>query len=101
AIDLLFGLPPRRSSLDVYLEMLGDLQIPWSVAVVSGEPWDGEVARHALERGGHLRVGLEDHAGDRTPSNLQLVEEAVALCAEMGRPVATAVEAGKIIGLPR
>lgn len=101
AIDLLFGLPPRRSSLDVYLEMLGDLEIPWSVAVVSGEPWDGDVARHALERGGHLRVGLEDHAGDRTPSNLQLVEEAVALCAEMGRPVATAVEAGKIIGLPR
>ena len=30
----------------------------------------------ALERGGHVRVGLEDHAGPRTPSNVELVEEA-------------------------
>lgn len=99
-IDLLFGLPPRRSSLDVYLEMLGDVDLPWSVAVVSGDPWDGEVARHALERGGHLRLGLEDYAGPRTPSNLQLVEEAVALCEEVGRPVASCAEAAKAIRLP-
>jgi uncharacterized protein (DUF849 family) len=100
-VDLLFGLPPRRSSLDVYLEMLGDLEIPWSVAVVSGDPWDGGVARHALERGGHLRVGLEDYAGERRPSNLELVEEAVALCHEVGRPVASSTEAAKLIDLPR
>lgn len=99
-VDLLFGLPPRKSSLDVYLEMLGDTPIPWSIAVVSGDPWDGEVARHALERGGHIRVGIEDYAGTRSPSNLELVEEAVALCAEVGRPVATAAEAGKILNLP-
>lgn len=100
-VDLLFGLPPRRASLDAYLEMLGDREIPWSVAVLSGEPWDGGVARHALERGGHLRVGLEDYAGDRCPSNLQLVEEAVALCAEVGRPVASCSEAIEQIGLAR
>ncbi|MCA9501749.1 MAG: 3-keto-5-aminohexanoate cleavage protein [Spirochaetaceae bacterium] len=100
-VDLLFGLPPTRSALDVYVEMLGDSRLPWSIAVVSGDPWDGDVARHALERGGHLRVGLEDYAGDRAPSNLQLVEEAVALCASVGRPVATAAEAGKILDLPR
>lgn len=99
-IDLLFGLPPRRACLDVYLEMLGERELPWSVAVLSGEPWDGGVARHALERGGHLRVGLEDYAGDRTPSNLELVEEAVALCAEVGRPVATPRQAIELIGLP-
>ncbi|MBJ18100.1 MAG: 3-keto-5-aminohexanoate cleavage protein [bacterium] len=105
-VDLLFGLPPRKSCLDVYLEILaehfdgrGD-GLPWSVAIVSGDPWDGDVARHALERGGHLRVGLEDYAGTRAPSNLELVEEAVALCAEVGRPVASAAEAGKILNLP-
>lgn len=100
AIDLLFGLPPRRSSLDVYLEMLGDVDLPWSIAVVSGDPFDGEVARHALERGGHLRVGLEDYAGPRQPSNLELVEEAVALCHAVGRPVATCAEAAELIRLP-
>lgn len=99
-VDLLFGLPPRKASLDIYLEMLGDSKLPWSIAVVSGDPWDGDVARHALERGGHLRVGLEDYAGDRQPSNLQLVEEAVALCTEVGRPVASPAEAGKILNLP-
>lgn len=99
-VDLLFGLPPRKSSLDVYLDMLGDVDLPWSIAVVSGDPWDGDVALHALERGGHLRVGLEDYAGTRAPSNLELVEEAVALCAEVGRPVASAAEAGKILNLP-
>ena len=99
-VDLLFGLPPRKSSLDVYLEMLGSVDLPWSVAVVSGEPGDGDVARHALECGGHLRVGLEDYAGPRQPSNLELVEEAVALCHAVGRPVATAREAAALIRLP-
>ncbi len=99
-VDLLFGMPPRKAALDLYLEMLGDTPLPWSIAIVSGDPWDGDVARHALERGGHLRVGLEDYAGTRAPSNLELVEEAVALCAEVGRPVASAAEAGKILNLP-
>ena len=99
-IDLLFGLPPRRSSLDVYLEMLGDVDLPWSVAVLSGDLFDGDIARHALSRGGHLRVGLEDYAGPKQPSNLELVEAAVALCQEMGRPVATGAEAAEMIRLP-
>ena len=80
--------------------MLGDVDLPWSVAIVSGDPWDGGLARHALTRGGHLRVGLEDYAGPRKPSNLQLVEEAVALCQEVGRPVASCAEAAKAIRLP-
>ncbi len=99
-IDLLFGMPPIRSALDLYLEMLGDVDLPWSVAVVSGDPFAGGVARHALERGGHLRVGLEDYAGDREPSNLELVEQAVALCRSVGRPVATAAQAAEILRLP-
>ena len=107
AIDLLFGLPPRKSSLDVYLEMLtdhsertGTALLPWSIAVVSGDISDGDVARHALSRGGHLRVGLEDYAGSGAPSNLELVEEAVALCKEAGRPIASPAETAKILNLP-
>ena len=98
--DLLFGMPPSRAALDLYLDMLGDCEMPWSIAVVSGDPFDGGVARHALERGGHLRVGLEDSAGLRVPSNLALVEEAVALCADVGRPIATAAETAKLLDLP-
>ncbi|MEZ4330550.1 MAG: 3-keto-5-aminohexanoate cleavage protein [Myxococcota bacterium] len=100
-IDLLFGLTPTRLALDVYLEMLGDVDLPWSIAVVSGDPFDGDVARHALERGGHLRVGLEDYAGSRQPSNRELVERAVELCRAVGRPVATPDQTAEILRLPR
>lgn len=99
-IDLLFGMPPRKSALDVYLEMLGDVDLPWSVAVVSGDPFEGGLAQHALERGGHLRVGLEDYAGERRVTNLELVEQAVALCKRVGRPLATAAQAAAMLRLP-
>ena len=96
-----FGLPPTPRMLDVYLEMLGGCPLPWSVAVLGGDVFENGLARAALERGGHLRVGLEDFAGSRTPTNLDLVHEAARLCAEVGRPLATPADAAKILGLPR
>ena len=57
------------------------------------------LARLVLERGGHLRVGLEDYAGPRTPRNEELVREAVALVREVRRPVAGCVEAAATLGL--
>ena len=69
--------------------------------ILSGDVFDNGVARHALERGGHLRVGLEDYAGPRTPSNEEMVEAAVQLVREVGRPLATPAEAAKILDLPR
>jgi uncharacterized protein (DUF849 family) len=46
-------------------------------------------------------VGLEDHAGTRQPTNVELVEQAVTLCKDAGRPVASCDEATKILDLPR
>jgi uncharacterized protein (DUF849 family) len=96
-----FGLPPTRTALAAYLEMLGDCPVAWAVAVLGGDVVASGLARLALERGGHLRVGLEDYAGARTPTNEELVREAVDLARAVGRPVATAAEAGRILGLPR
>jgi 3-keto-5-aminohexanoate cleavage enzyme len=59
------------------------------------------MARWALERGGHVRVGLEDAAGARDGSNAELVEEVVALAHEVGRRVATPAETAKLFGFPR
>jgi len=94
-----FGLPPTRASLDAYLAMLDGSRLPWSVAVLGGDLLATEVARLALERGGHLHVGIEDYAGARTPSNEELVREAVELAGRVGRPVATCAEAAAILGL--
>ena len=60
---------------------------PWAVAVLGGSLLDTPIARAALERGGHLRVGIEDW--DDGPPNVEQVAAAAALCAEVGRPVAT------------
>mgnify|MGYP003349449254 CR=1 FL=1 len=78
--------------------LVGGADIPWAVAVLGGDIFDTPIARLALERGGHLRVGLED---DQTaPSNAALVERAAELADRMGRPVATRTEAAAILGLP-
>ena len=60
-----------REALDAYLAMLGDAPIPWAVAVLGGSLLDAPIARLALERGGHLRVGLEDCDGG--PANAEQV----------------------------
>lgn len=83
-----FGLPPRPESLDAYLAMMEDIDLPWSVGVMGGVLMETPLARHALERGGHLRVGVEDIGGMDGRTNRQTVEAAVALAAEVGRPVA-------------
>jgi uncharacterized protein (DUF849 family) len=96
-----FGLPPTLKALDAYCELLEGCTLPWSVAVIGGDIFDSPVAREALQRGAHLHVGLEDHAGKRTPTNVELVEQAVALCNDVGRPVASCDESAEILDLPR
>lgn len=96
-----FGLPPTVRALDAYLEILEGCDVPWAVSVVGGDVVASEIARPALERGGHLHLGLEFYGGDRLPTNAELVREAVALCDAVGRPVATPDQAASILDLPR
>jgi 3-keto-5-aminohexanoate cleavage enzyme len=95
-----FGLPPTRAALDAYLELLEGTGLEWAVSSVGGDVGRSEVGRLALQRGGHLHLGLEFYGGERQPTNLELVQEAAALCAEEGRPVASCDEAAAILGLP-
>ena len=96
-----FGLPPTVAALDAYLELLAGCDLPWAVSVVGGDVTGSEVAAVALERGGHLHLGLEFYGGPRTPTNAELVAEAVGLCEKVGRPVATPDQAAEILRLPR
>jgi uncharacterized protein (DUF849 family) len=77
--------------------MLAGTDIPWAVAVVGGDALTAPVTKLALERGAHLRVGLEDDA--EGADNAAIVRKAAALCEEAGRPVATLAEAETILGL--
>src|SRR5690606_27926784 len=70
-----FGLPPTPAALEVYLDMIEPTDFPWSVSVWGGDLFDTPLARHALERGGHLMVGLESHFHPtRKPTNIELIE---------------------------
>lgn len=99
--NVAFGLTPTAASLDAYLAMLDGTGLPWLVAVLGGDVFEGGFARLALERGGNLRVGLEDYAGPGQPANVELVARAVTLAKESGRDVADCREAAAILGLPR
>jgi uncharacterized protein (DUF849 family) len=93
------GVPPIREALDLYLAMLAGTNLPWAVAVLGGSLLDSPLAGWALERGGHLRVGLEDFPDAK--SNRDEVERARQLCERHGRRLATPAEAAAVLGLPQ
>lgn len=95
----MFSPPPIPEALALYRTMLGDTPLPWAVALLGGSLLDSPLAALALEAGGHLRVGLEDHPD--AESNLAEVKRARALCAAHGRRLASPAEASEILGLPR
>ena len=95
-----FGLPPTAAALAAYLELVAETELPWSVSVWGGDLLHTPVARHAVERGGHLHVGLEEHSGARSPTNVELVQEAAALVHDCGRAVATPDDAARLLDLP-
>jgi len=96
-----FGLAPTEYALLAYLDMLDGTALPWSVSVWGGDLFETPVARRALELGGHLHVGLEEHFHpEHKPSNREIVEQAAALVAEVGRPLATTADAARLLALP-
>jgi len=93
-----FGLPGTPSGLAAYLDMLEGTGLSWMVALYGGDVVASGIAALAIEKGGHVRVGLEDHhAPPRLARNEELVAEIAALCRAAGRPPATVEEAPKIL----
>lgn len=99
--ELEFGLPPTATALEAYLELLEPSGLPWSVAVLGGDVVACGLAERAIRRGGHVRVGLEDHAGPGEPSNAELLRAVRALIERLGRTPATIAQARRILGIGR
>ena len=66
--------PPIPEALELYLAMMEGLDLKWAVGLFGSDKsiMDTPLARMALERGGSLRVGLEDYTTG--PSNLDQLE---------------------------
>ena len=99
--DITFGLPPTEKALDAYLEMMAGSSLPWAASVIGGCVASTGLAKLAIERGGHVRVGLEDYGGEDSPTNAALVAQVADIARAYGRPIATSAQAAEILGLPR
>lgn len=95
-----YGLPPTKAAVDALVEMIGDAPLPWMV-LSFGSPIheDKEFIRYVIEKGGHIRTGLEDASGNTNCSNAECVQAVADIVREMGRPIATIADTRKILGI--
>jgi len=105
-VDFVLGVPGALSGGEDRLDFLRSMLPPdatWMVAGVGR--FELPLARAAILRGGHVRVGLEDNLylakGRLAQGSWELVREVARMAAEAGRPLATPEEARHILGIPR
>ncbi len=98
----LWGLPPSEAAVDAYMGIVPD-DIRYTYMSYTYGPSHWDMARLAIRRGAHVRVGLGDNpveADGSRPTNAALVARVVELAAEHGREPATPAEALTILGVP-
>jgi 3-keto-5-aminohexanoate cleavage enzyme len=97
---LLTGHPGTVKGMEAFLDFFPKGQDwQWSVMCVGGNLF--AVAAAAMERGGHISIGLGDYAYPELefPTNARLVSRIAQLARDMGREVATPEEAKKMLGV--
>lgn len=87
---LSFGFAPRAYALAAYLAMLDEHApgAPWMIAGLMADVTP--LIAHAVERGGHVRTGLEDVALGCGQSNADLTRAAASAITRAGGSLATA-----------
>src|SRR5215470_1260760 len=97
---VLAGHPGTVRGMEAFLDFLpNNLRYEWGVVCYGGNllPLVGA----ALERGGHIAIGLGDYHYQEmeTPTNAQLISRVARMAREMGRQVATPEETRQALGL--
>lgn len=102
--DFVLGVPGALAATERNLDFLiGGLPAgaTWSLAAIGRHQFP--MAKLALMKGGHVRVGMEDNLylekGLMAKSNAELVAKAAGLAREAGRPIATVRQAREILKL--
>ncbi len=101
--SLAIGPVPTEAALDWHLAQIPDgIDVEWIVVpyAIKDAGLIERLARHALERGGHLRIGIGDcPAAEPDATNAELVERAVSWARDAGRPVASSDDVRRRLGL--
>ncbi|HET7339560.1 MAG TPA: 3-keto-5-aminohexanoate cleavage protein [Candidatus Dormibacteraeota bacterium] len=101
-MGVLGGIPGTARHLQNQVDTLPRDSM-WQVIGIGLNQW--ALVASALAMGGNVRVGLEDNfyleEGKMAQSNGELVAKAARLATDVGRPVASAAEARKILCLER
>lgn len=95
-----FGHPATTQGLQALIDFIPRrAQWRWMVSAIGANPFP--VHAHAIANGGHVAIGLGDHAFPEfgLPTNAQLVTRMADLGKTMGREIATAAEARQMFGL--
>jgi 3-keto-5-aminohexanoate cleavage enzyme len=90
--EFTFGFPPRGYALEAYAALFSDLDLKAPVMVAGLGVDITHLIPDIVQRGWHLRVGLEDAAFGCPASNVDLVRRSVDLVHGMGGRVAKAEE---------
>ena len=97
---LFAGNPGSVRGLEAMIDFIPpNLLLHWSVMCVGGNLFP--LVGTALERGGHIAIGLGDYPYGElgTPRNADLVERIAQMAREIGREIASPPETRKILGL--
>jgi len=97
---LLAGNLPTPRGLEAMIDFIpAHLQMHWLVMSVGGNLFP--LVNSALERGGHIAIGLGDYPYNEmgTPRNADLVKQVAAMAREMDREVASPSEARKMLDI--
>jgi len=97
---ILSGHPGTVKGMEAFLDFLpSNLRCEWAVLCYGGNllPLVGA----AIERGGHISIGLGDYHYQEleTPTNARLISRVAQMAREMGRDIATPEETRKALSL--
>ena len=96
---------PSEDALDFHLRQIpAGLDVEWVVVpyAIDDAALIERLCRHALERGGGIRVGIGDNpAAEPDLTNAELVDRAVGWAEAAGRPIAAPDDLRDRLGLPQ
>ena len=97
---LIAGHPGTPRGLEALLDFLPrSIECHWAVACYGAS--NLELARIAIERGGHVAIGLGDYAypelAGGQPTNAEVVAEVAAMAKRAGRELATPADVRKLL----